>query len=102
MSAYVCSDNHLNALVTFAVRERLQYRANGRTIQIDADKADEIVSILFDENYRSVHHRYQERTEGHFGKPNNVPRFRPFTSPINAGRTRKPLRSNSTLRRSSL
>jgi hypothetical protein len=69
MSAHMVSDNHIHALVNFALLNNLDYRANGRFVRITRESAEEIGQILIDQNYRSVHHRYLDRAEQHFGKP---------------------------------
>jgi len=69
MSAYMVSDNHIHALVGYMIRERIIYYPNDNArMAVTADNAEEVGQILVDENYRSVNQRYQERTEGHFGK----------------------------------
>jgi hypothetical protein len=69
MSAYMVSENHLHALVNYAVREHLDYRVAGRSVRVAPENAEEIGQILSDENYRSVHHRYHDRAADYFGTP---------------------------------
>ena len=68
MSAFMVSDAHIDALVTFAVRHQVSYRVNGSRIDVTKNNAEEIGQILVDENYRSLNARYSERTEEYFGK----------------------------------
>jgi hypothetical protein len=69
MSAYMVSENHIHALVNYALRENLDYRAADRRVRITPESAEEIGQILSDENYRSVHHRYADRAADYFGAP---------------------------------
>jgi hypothetical protein len=84
MSAYIVSDDHIHALVNFAVSARVSYFVNGKWIDITLENAEEIGQIFADENYRSVHRRYQERTTGHFGKaaPYKFKRARPLSDAV--------------------
>ena len=68
MSAFMVSDAHIDALVTFAVRHQVSYRVNGSRIDVTKNNAEEIGQMLVDENYRSLNARYSERTEEYFGK----------------------------------
>ena len=76
MSAFIVSAAHIDLLVSFAVKHGVRYETNGRTILATPEIAEEIGQILADENYRSVNHRYQERTKGHFGSPETY-KFKP-------------------------
>jgi hypothetical protein len=63
MSAYVVSDKHIDALLTFADRPRYQapdyyYRGDKRVTFYD--NLDAIGQALLNQNYASVNHRYQE------------------------------------------
>lgn len=64
MSAFIVSHDHIDALVTFAVRQKLRYRepAGGYT-PIILMHATEIGAILLRENVRSVLSRYPNDTE---------------------------------------
>ena len=54
MSAYICSDLHINTIVTWAVHnDALPY---GMTPEAAA-------ALLYSENVRSVNYRYSERTK---------------------------------------
>lgn len=63
MSAFIVSHDHIDALVTFAVRQKLSYRANGRMIDITSDNATGTGATLLRENVRSVLSRYPNDTE---------------------------------------
>jgi hypothetical protein len=66
MSAFICSDEHINVLINYAVNKRASYYWNPRRIDITSKNASEIGQILLDENYRSVNHRYRsEHGEPH-------------------------------------
>lgn len=54
MSAYICSDLHINTIVTWAVENHaLPYGTTPETI----------AALLYSENVRSVNYRYNERTK---------------------------------------
>lgn len=61
MSAYLCNDEHFDALATWATRrphfETFRYRFNGEWHTPDAAK---IATTLHAQNVRSVNHRYKE------------------------------------------
>lgn len=63
MSAFVVSHDHIDALVSFAVIQKLRYRDNGRMVDITSDNANEVGKILLQENTRSVLYRYPNDTE---------------------------------------
>jgi len=72
MSAFVVSHDHIDALVQFAINQRLRYRKavpafRGGTahvmIDITTDNATEVGQILLRENVRSVLDRYPNCTE---------------------------------------
>lgn len=54
MSAWICSDKHINAVVTAYADQ------NGIT---DAAELDRIANLLLEENTKSVDYRYQETNE---------------------------------------
>jgi hypothetical protein len=63
MSAYIVSDTHISALVTWAASLQVSfYFANQRT-NITWQNAEEIGRALLDENVRSVGHRYEGRID---------------------------------------
>lgn len=64
MSAFVVSGTHIDAIVTYAIDAKMSfYFANVRT-DITARNAQEIGATLFQENVRSVNHRYRENDNG--------------------------------------
>lgn len=64
MSAFVVSAIHVNAIVSYAIDANASfYFANQRT-DIGLSNAQEIGAILFQENCRSVNHRYRETDSG--------------------------------------
>lgn len=58
MSAYIVSHSHIDALLTFAARHRVDYFVGDERVTITAFNATEIGCILLDENERSVRTRY--------------------------------------------
>ena len=65
MSAFIVGDDHLNALLTYAVDRRISYwnpRSKERT-DITSRNVEEVGRILLDENVRSVDHRYGGRID---------------------------------------
>jgi hypothetical protein len=65
MSAFICTDAHLNVLVNYAVAKRASYYWNPNRVYISSENASEIGQILLDENYRSVNYRYRETDKPH-------------------------------------
>lgn len=60
MSAYIVENEHINAIVTYALDKQLSFwnpRAKTRTT-VTRHNAEEIGRILMDENVRSVGYRY--------------------------------------------
>jgi hypothetical protein len=76
MSAYMVSDKQIHVFVAYMIRNNVDYFVNHNRVVVSLKNADEVGQILLDENYRSVHHRYQDRTEGHFGKAGSY-KFKP-------------------------
>ncbi|MEH2525837.1 MULTISPECIES: hypothetical protein [unclassified Bradyrhizobium] len=76
MSAYLCSDLHINTLVSYAVRHGVHYRVNGNAVRVVLNNAEAIANILIDENARGVGERYRERTKEHFGDIGEALRFK--------------------------
>ena len=68
MSAYMVSDNQIDAMAGYMIRERIRYFVNDAWVDVTASNAEEIGQILVDENYRSVSARYSGNTEEYFGK----------------------------------
>ena len=81
MSAYMVSDKQIDVLVGYMIKNNVNYYVNDNRVEVSIQSASEIGQILVDENYRSVNERYQERTEGHFGKP-EIYKFNPKTGPL--------------------
>lgn len=59
MSAYIVSDAHINALVSYASSADVRYTYNGETIRIRGREA-ETASLLYIANVESVNSRYNE------------------------------------------
>ncbi len=76
MSAYVVSHDHIDALLTFAVAQRVTFpSAEGHSITITRDNATEIGQILLMRNILSVAHRYAQAADT---GPADTYRFRPW------------------------
>jgi hypothetical protein len=60
MSAFVVSDKHISALVSYCVLKRVSYYWNKGREVINADNANEIAQKLYQENVKSVNYRYKE------------------------------------------
>lgn len=82
MSAFIVCHDHIDALVTFAIVQKLHYRANDRMIAVTNDNAAETGVILLRENTRSVLSRYPNCTEadapGKIGETVASYKFSPF------------------------
>ena len=77
MSAFIVSETHIDALVTYAVDRKVSfYFAHVRT-EITAHNAEEIGRVLINENVRSVNHRYRENKSMAY-------RFKRFNTPLTA------------------
>lgn len=65
MSAYIVSDYHINAIVTWAVFNDVAVWQPRRRcwMQIDLSTAQHFAATLYSENVRSVNARYGERTK---------------------------------------
>jgi len=61
MSAFICSDKHIGALVRWASEHKVTayHGVPGRTYEVKGNEQD-IGDILFQENVKSVNYRYQE------------------------------------------
>lgn len=82
MSAFIVTNTHVNALVTFAVDRRISfYFANNRT-EITARNAAEIGRELMDENVRSVATRYHSGLSADEALAGNNFRFERFNTPL--------------------
>lgn len=67
MSAWMCSDAHISALLTFAIEHGAQYPSpdSGRPVTITAENATAIGQILVLENVRSLMARYGDDSHMH-------------------------------------
>jgi hypothetical protein len=67
MSAFVVPNDHIDALLTFAIAPytygNVSYLVNGSRIEINRQNVSEIGRILLDENERSVCHRYNDKAD---------------------------------------
>jgi len=68
MSAFIVSDTHINALVSYAT--------GGGPFRVSDGNPQELGQMLVNENYRSVNYRYRERDEPH------TFRYRPYIKPL--------------------
>jgi hypothetical protein len=94
MSAFVCGHDHIDALLTFAMRRDtygpVSYWLDSTKarVTITRKNADEIGAILLDENERSVGERYTDCRPGDFpgtiGQDASSYRFREWTAPLTA------------------
>jgi hypothetical protein len=66
MSAWVCSDRHINALATFLAAREIGFPWQGGTFSC-IDQPANVANVLFAENVKSVNYRYDEAdpTVGH-------------------------------------
>lgn len=62
MSAFIVSDYHINALVTYGVRAKAQYYTGEEWVYFNEDTAWALASKLYRANVQSVNRRYGERT----------------------------------------
>lgn len=60
MSAFICSDKHISALVRWASRNNMSFYISNPTRSLRAGDEQEIVDILYAENVKSVNYRYHE------------------------------------------
>lgn len=78
MSAFIVGDDHVNALVTYAMLKRVSYYHDGKRFKIVSDNAEEVGRILMDENVRSVAYRYCGRIDDDAKNSGAAYRFRLF------------------------
>lgn len=64
MSAYVVSEYHINALVTYAAFARIGYYWQGKRREVQGDQR-RVASVLHAENVRSVNARYSMADPAH-------------------------------------
>lgn len=72
MSAYIVSHSLIDALLSFAIRDRVSYFTNGQPVSITLDNATEVGRILLTENERSVLFRYEDLTANSTNKPGTI------------------------------
>ncbi len=74
MSAFICSPDHISALVRFACVNKVTFYVGNPSRSLGAGNEQEIVDILYAENVTSVNYRYshheQEPTTGCVYNPN--------------------------------
>ncbi len=59
MSAFVCSNYHISALAVYAMQQRPAHVwYDGK--QVELESAEQVATILYEQNLRSVNHRYYE------------------------------------------
>jgi hypothetical protein len=71
MSAYVVSDNHINAMVNFTrskmrYSEKFSFYHDGKSYEFNLNDlldANKFAQVLIDENYRSIIFRYKGKKE---------------------------------------
>jgi len=59
MSAWVCSERHINLIASYAAAHQLVVTWRDETIAC-AVSQQRVVTVLMEENHRSVNHRYSE------------------------------------------
>lgn len=64
MSAWICSNKHISAILGAYARSRQRW--GGTSGQIGEDAATKLGQLLLDENTRSVNHRYDENKRYRF------------------------------------
>lgn len=78
MSAFIVSNDHIDALVSFALAHRTSYWTGSHRVAISHENAEEIGRILMDENVASVAHLYQDRIDQDERDAGAAYRFREF------------------------
>jgi hypothetical protein len=63
MSAFIVGNDHIDALMTYCIDNRVSFWNGTDRVDITSDNAEEIGRILLDENVKSVHYRYEGRIE---------------------------------------
>lgn len=64
MSAFICSDKHISALVNWAARNKCDYWPEGAVRRSNVECHEkEVFKMLLAENYASVNYRYNEEDE---------------------------------------
>ncbi len=83
MSAFIVDADHIDALVTYAVRHQVSFWNGAERIQITRFNAEEIGRQLLDANVASVSHRYRGDI-GDDGDPAAEYKFREFRQELSA------------------
>ena len=78
MSAWIVSDAHIDALVTFALDKRTRFWNGKEAVYVTCDNAEEIGRLLLDENVASVNHRYDGEIDDEQRNAAAAYRFREF------------------------
>lgn len=60
MSAFICSDKHISAIVRWASRSNTSFWFGNPTRKLGAGDEQALVDILYAENVKSVNYRYSE------------------------------------------
>jgi hypothetical protein len=63
MSAFIVSNEHINALVSYMVTKQISYWNEQERVPVTRFNAEEVGRILLNENVRSVNHRYHGEIE---------------------------------------
>jgi hypothetical protein len=85
MSAFICSDMHINAIVNYAADKRISYwLKNGERVEITAFNAEEVGRILMAENVRSMVARYGDSLEEGERNADSDYRYALFPTPLTA------------------
>jgi hypothetical protein len=87
MSAFICGDMHINAIVTYAVEKRVSFyvAATRERRDITSFTAEEIGRILMDENVRSVVARYDATSPDYADEAKDAAsdyKYKPFPTPL--------------------
>jgi hypothetical protein len=85
MSAFICDDLHINAIVTYAIDKKVSfYNPTTKTrTDITATNAEAIGRMLMDENVRSVCHRYSDAGDDEKSAAAQY-KFKRFATPLTA------------------
>lgn len=87
MSAFIVSNDHINAIVTYCVDKRVSYWTGEERTPIQSWNAEEIGRILMDENVRSVVWRYRDSSSDFADEAKDAAaeyRYLNFTTPLTA------------------
>lgn len=80
MSAFIVSEDHINVIVSFFVTpvmdDRLWLKVNGNYGYMDGETVQAVAEILYNENVRSVNHRYNDSEGNESYEFEYVPRAR--------------------------